>query len=307
MHNDRITHRDLKPENLFVVEAAPNWRFKIGDFGIAKRFQNENSILRTRAGTQAYLAPEVRGILDSSVSSTAYTSTVDVWAAGIIVHEMLMLQRPFESIGDLTYYCQRVLCFPMYDGSSSNASPDVIDFLHQALAATPVMRPAAPELLRHRWFRKLRMSAIDFKSSYTPSEDSTTISDINPTRITIPSIAHGNTASERKSKPQGVSEIRAIISNYEQVPSVFVSGARELFNGSFNMPVRPDRVPLGENTILLEDAAEQGIQFQVVDIPPGVPTVCYNSARIQQVLTLKVISLCEETGWRSLTAQENKS
>src|SRR5206468_8462188 len=85
LHEQGIIHRDLKPANVFLE----NGQVKVGDYGLCKftsasqhRGQTQN------VGTVYYMAPEVgRG---------SYTRAVDVYAAGVMLHEMLTGHVPFE-------------------------------------------------------------------------------------------------------------------------------------------------------------------------------------------------------------------
>lgn len=56
MHNMMLLHRDIKPENIFLTGMG---KFKLGDFGLAIRFDKELAF--SRSGTLDYMAPEVRG------------------------------------------------------------------------------------------------------------------------------------------------------------------------------------------------------------------------------------------------------
>jgi NIMA (never in mitosis gene a)-related kinase 2 len=51
-----VVHRDIKPENIFLDE---NDNIKIGDFGIAKKWQQSDPLLCSESGTTQYMAPEM--------------------------------------------------------------------------------------------------------------------------------------------------------------------------------------------------------------------------------------------------------
>lgn len=76
----RYLHRDVKPENLLVN--MDTGMLKIGDFGSAKRYRpgEANSAYQV---TRYYRAPEL------CMKFTRYDSTVDIWAVGCILTELL--------------------------------------------------------------------------------------------------------------------------------------------------------------------------------------------------------------------------
>lgn len=80
-----IIHRDIKPENIFVTNYG---NFKLGDFGIA-RIASQTSGASTRAGTNAYMAPEIyRG--------EHYGKSVDLYSLGLVLYRLLNDNRlPF--------------------------------------------------------------------------------------------------------------------------------------------------------------------------------------------------------------------
>ena len=84
-HRAGILHRDLKPENVLL---ANDGRIKLGDFGLARDIDNHTST-GSLVGTVAYLSPELvmRGTADARS---------DVYAAGIMLFEMLAGRQPFE-------------------------------------------------------------------------------------------------------------------------------------------------------------------------------------------------------------------
>jgi serine/threonine-protein kinase len=95
-HAAGIVHRDLKPDNIMLVEREGRSDVvKLLDFGIAKVTDPEgHREALTQAGvifgTPEYLSPEQA--LGEGVDARA-----DLYAAGVILYEMLTGRRPFES------------------------------------------------------------------------------------------------------------------------------------------------------------------------------------------------------------------
>lgn len=95
-HAAGVVHRDLKPENIMLVEREGQRDVvKILDFGIAKVTQPQSGgEALTQAGvifgTPEYLSPE-------QALGEAVDARADIYAAGIILYEMLAGRRPFEN------------------------------------------------------------------------------------------------------------------------------------------------------------------------------------------------------------------
>jgi serine/threonine protein kinase len=85
LHDKGVVHRDLKPANIFIEEGHP----KIGDYGLARRFSSgELDRMTSGVGTPHYMAPEIR--------RGTYGRSVDIYACGVILYEMLVGRPPFE-------------------------------------------------------------------------------------------------------------------------------------------------------------------------------------------------------------------
>jgi Tol biopolymer transport system component len=93
-HEHGLAHRDLKSSNVMITADD---RVKVLDFGLARRLpqgvsagvETVSTAAGVIAGTLSYMAPEVlRGERGNARS--------DVWAFGVLLHEMLAGERPFE-------------------------------------------------------------------------------------------------------------------------------------------------------------------------------------------------------------------
>jgi hypothetical protein len=92
LHDHGIVHRDLKPGNIFLE----NGTVKVGDYGLSKFISGSQRTAQTQSvGTVHYMAPEI--------STGNYGKQIDVYAAGIILYEMLTGRVPFdgESAGEI--------------------------------------------------------------------------------------------------------------------------------------------------------------------------------------------------------------
>ncbi|CAN4078461.1 unnamed protein product [Withania somnifera] len=83
----RILHFDIKPHNIRLDE---NFIPKISDFGLAKLYPTNNSIVTLTAarGTIGYVAPE---LISRSIGAISYKA--DVYSFGMLLMEMLDLKR----------------------------------------------------------------------------------------------------------------------------------------------------------------------------------------------------------------------
>lgn len=157
-HRAGLVHRDIKPENVLIDSDG---RVRITDFGLARAVTEVTSTTTgTVLGTVAYLAPELvtHGVCDPRT---------DVYAAGILLYEMLTGAQPFTGATPIQVAYQHVNRDVPDVSDTIDWLPVELDELVGALAARDpqdrpldavaalahlrrVMRDLDPELLARR-------------------------------------------------------------------------------------------------------------------------------------------------------------
>lgn len=143
-HRVGLVHRDIKPENVLL---AADGRVKVADFGLARAVTEVTATTTgTVLGTVAYLAPEL-------VAVGASDTRTDIYAAGILLFEMLTGTQPFTGVTPIQIAYQHVNSDVPAPSSVVPWLPAEVDELVAALAARnpderPVDARAALDLVR---------------------------------------------------------------------------------------------------------------------------------------------------------------
>ena len=163
LHSKGIAHRDLKLENILLQDDG---YIKVIDFGLAKILKDGEETM-TFCGTPEYLAPEM-------VRNEGHTFSVDWWALGVLVYEMMVGISPFYNRNRnqiLEKIKRSRVVFPDPDRFKIHLTDDCKDFILSLLDKEPRTRlgsiSGVMEVLAHPWFNGTTPDEI-LKKKITP-------------------------------------------------------------------------------------------------------------------------------------------
>jgi serine/threonine protein kinase len=164
MHENKIMHRDLKPKNILL--ANNKTVLKLTDFGLAK---NDSSMHRshTICGSPLYMAPEL-------LNNVNYDITVDIWALGIILYEMIFGIHPLKECKDfeeLQLRSMEGICLPNPKSFGIDVSDECIDLLKGILVVWN-KRLSIDQVLNHKWLKTvIQYESLSLKDMFADIKD----------------------------------------------------------------------------------------------------------------------------------------
>jgi serine/threonine-protein kinase ULK/ATG1 len=123
LNENKIIHRDLKPKNILLTNNFQN--LKICDFGLAKLRKDMTRVF-TVCGSPLYMAPEILG-------EKSYDHSIDIWALGMILFEMLFGYNPFSMCKDIDELKDYIETHEVIQLPENNLSESCIDLLNKLL------------------------------------------------------------------------------------------------------------------------------------------------------------------------------
>jgi beta-lactam-binding protein with PASTA domain/serine/threonine protein kinase len=152
-HQAGLIHRDVKPENVLL---ADDGRIKVADFGLARAISAETQHTATGGvliGTVSYLSPEL--VVDGRADARS-----DVYAAGVMLYEMLTARKPHEGDSPIQIAYKHVHEDVPPPSDQLTTIPAYVDALvARATARDRELRPADARVLLHQ-VRRVR-AALD--------------------------------------------------------------------------------------------------------------------------------------------------
>ncbi len=161
-HAHGVVHRDVKPDNLFLHRGRSATTTKLLDFGIMRIVGRSGETAGRFVGTWRYAAPE-------QLRGENATPQTDVYAAGLVLFEMVSGRGPFDEAGDEKEVATAHLkCEAPRLSTLLPVAPALDALVAAALAKDPSRRPRSALAFA----AALRAIAVDAPATIAPAATS---------------------------------------------------------------------------------------------------------------------------------------
>lgn len=164
LHKLKIVYRSLRPDNIILDESGNAHLINFGDS--ARPHHKDDHMLIGKVGPVQYQAPEM-------IEGKSYDYSVDFWALGILMVELLTRKTPFDP--DKPGYNPCTDKVKMVKQENRDFTPQCVQLISKLLAKDPERRlgrgcSGFKDLKKHKFFRKIDWKAMKRGETDAPYE-----------------------------------------------------------------------------------------------------------------------------------------